>query len=249
MKIQIEHNGVILNGFLDCPLKSYKQQTIIILLHGFGADCGRTSKSLMNELAQFLKQKGSYVLRLDFYGCGDSDGNFYNMTLSTQINDVICEFNYVLSKFPSYQVYLIGFSEGGLVASLAAPSMTSLNGLILISPALSMLSEARHGILLGTKFARDNIPSKLFIDKINQTVGNEFIVQCINCQEKKISNYQNRVLYCQSICDEYVPQSVQKQYSNFYRDRVSFRKIDACNHIFSDRKGREELLKNIIEFI
>lgn len=89
------------------------------------------------------------------------------MTLSTQIKDALYEFNYVSESFPDYKIYLLGFSEGGLIASLVAPNMTSLNGLILVSPALSMLSEARNGVLLGTKFARNNIPSKLFIKKID----------------------------------------------------------------------------------
>lgn len=248
MKIKIKHDGIVLRGFLDVPLQDRKQKTLVILLHGFGADCGRVSGSLMSDLSIFLRQKGCYVLRLDFFGCGNSDGDLYNMTLSTQIKDALYEFNYVTNSFPSYKIYLLGFSEGGLVASLVAPNMASLNGLILISPALSMLSESQNGIILGTKFMKNNIPSKLFIKKINQFVCKEFISECINCQTNVISNYQKTVLYCQSICDEYVSQNVQKQYNDFYK-RIIFKKIKARNHIFSDTRGRNSLFENIINFI
>lgn len=63
-----------------------------------------------------------------------------------------------------------------------------------------------------------------------------------------ISNYQKPVLYCPSICDEYVPQNVQKQYNDFYK-RIIFKKIKARNHIFSDTRGRNSLFENIINFI
>lgn len=171
------------------------------------------------------------------------------MTLSTQIKDALYEFNYVSESFPDYKIYLLGFSEGGLIASLVAPNMTSLNGLILVSHALSMLSEARNGVLLGTKFARNNIPSKLFIKKIDQSVSKSLITECINCQKNMIANYQKAVLYCQSICDEYVPQGGQKQYYNFYKENVIFKRIKAHNHIFSDIKGRNSLFESIINFI
>lgn len=38
----------------------------------------------MSELSIFLRQKGCYVLRLDFFGCSSSDGDFYDIINSNK---------------------------------------------------------------------------------------------------------------------------------------------------------------------
>lgn len=59
--------------------------------------------------------------------------------------------NMVNFYYPNAKVILLGFSEGGLIASLAAPTL-QIDKLILLAPAISMLTEIRRGILLGTSF-------------------------------------------------------------------------------------------------
>ena len=111
-----------------------------------------------------------------------------------------------------------------------------------------MLTEIRRGILLGTSFDIKHIPNIIDISKINQTVGKKFIIECINCSEQQISSFYGPVLYCQSLCDEYVPQEVALKYQNLYFNRIKIRKYDTSNHVFAGY-NRKEMLQDIVDFI
>lgn len=244
-KLKIKRGRITLRGYIDKP--NQKIESVVILLHGFGADCGRTKGSLINDCAKFLNYNGLLVIRVDFYGCGKSDGIFKDMSLSTQLEDVLAMVNMVNFYYPNAKVILLGFSEGGLIASLVAPTL-QIDKLVLLAPAISMLTEIRRGILLGTSFDIKHIPNIINISKINQTVGKKFIIECINCSEQQISSFYGPVLYCQSLCDEYVPQEVALKYQNLYFNRIKIRKYDTSNHVFAGY-NRKEMLQDIVDFI
>lgn len=244
-ELKLQRDKFILRGYIDKPKQEI--ENIVILLHGFGADCGRIKGSLISDCAEFLNHNGCLCIRVDFYGCGMSDGIFQEMSLSSQLKDVSAIMNMCHVDYPNSKVTLLGFSEGGLIASLVAPTL-KLSKLVLLAPAISMLTEIRTGNLLGTYFNIKHIPDTIKLDRINQTIGKKFIVECINCNEQKISNYDGPVLYCQSLCDEYVPQKVVLNYQNLYCGRMITKMFHTSNHVFAGYE-RVNMLEDIINFI
>ncbi len=60
----------------------------ILICHGFaGQKTGRYR--LYVTLAEELAKSGVAVLRLDFRGCGDSEGDFVNTTLAGEVSDAL----------------------------------------------------------------------------------------------------------------------------------------------------------------
>lgn len=220
---------------------------IIILLHGFGADCGRTAGSLMDDCAKTLSCAGYCSIRFDFYGCGKSSGVFKQMSLSSQLSDVVAVVEMAKGLYPMVKITLLGFSEGGLVASLAA-SMLKIDKLILLAPAISIIEEIKRGQLLGTALDIDCLSDSLYIKRIDRVVGKTFIQDCIDCDVRQISKYSGPVLYCQSIHDEYVPQKVEKIYQKLYFNRMSVVRVNTSNHIFNGCE-RKVMLEKVINFV
>lgn len=89
---------------------------VIILCHGFkGHKC--ENKRLFVEAARAFCQEGYDVLRFDFYGSGDSEGEFEDTLVSTNIINLQDAYKFVKQR--GYQdVAILGISMGAATAIL-----------------------------------------------------------------------------------------------------------------------------------
>jgi alpha/beta superfamily hydrolase len=100
---------------------------VVLLLHGFSGtrdelEIPATREGIFTRTARLLADAGYASLRIDFRGSGDSDGDFADTTYSGQIADAT-EALHVLKADPRVartRIALIGWSQGGLVASAIA---------------------------------------------------------------------------------------------------------------------------------
>jgi len=81
--------------------------------------CSKDSKAAA-YISRALAERGIAVLRFDFTGLGQSDGEFSDSTFSSNIDDIICAARYLAANHAAPQI-LIGHSLGG-AAVLAAAS-------------------------------------------------------------------------------------------------------------------------------
>ena len=102
---------------------------IVVIAHGFASNKNGSSKDIAAQLANL----GAHSLRFDFYGHGDSDGKFEDVTVSKGADDVLSAINYV-SALGYSNIHLIGTSYGGACSILAAAKTDKLKSLILRSP-------------------------------------------------------------------------------------------------------------------
>jgi hypothetical protein len=72
------------------------------------------------ELARTLQKEGIATFRFDFEGCGDSEGNFGEMTIKREARDLNSALKTVLKEgdFDSSKIAFIGDSLGAVVISL-----------------------------------------------------------------------------------------------------------------------------------
>ncbi|MBX5172350.1 alpha/beta fold hydrolase [Rhizobium sp. NZLR1b] len=99
----------------------------VVLLHGFGGTrhelmISQTGTGIFTHTAEKLASLGFSSLRIDFRGVGESGGRFQDTTYNRQIEDCIAAMDFV-SDLPSggpNAIFLLGWSQGGLVAAVAA---------------------------------------------------------------------------------------------------------------------------------
>jgi pimeloyl-ACP methyl ester carboxylesterase len=92
-------------------------------------------------VADYLTRNGIAVLRYDDRGVDGSTGDFFQSTNMDFSQDVISAFNYLCSRkeIDTNKIGLIGHSEGGVVAAIAASRKTHIGFIILLaSPGINL---------------------------------------------------------------------------------------------------------------
>lgn len=122
-----QNNKVV--GILSNPHKQINIP-IVILTHGFGSGKDRNTYT---KLESILNKNGYATLRFDFFGHGESDGKFEEITVSKAVEDTKMAIKVVEGKGFS-QIVLLGTSFGGNASILTASSYSvHLSALILRS--------------------------------------------------------------------------------------------------------------------
>ena len=120
-------DGQLLAARLDLPLDG-KPITCALFAHCF--TCTKNLRAV-NHISQALVEKGVAVLRFDFTGLGDSDGDFSDTNLSTNIDDLV-----VAAEFMEQQIHapsiLIGHSLGGAAVLCAAMELPKVKAVATI---------------------------------------------------------------------------------------------------------------------
>src|SRR5512139_2578035 len=112
---------------------------IAILCHGF---LSSKTSSTNNALTRLLVDQGIATFRFDFFGQGESQGPFEQITTTMAIEQANLAID--LMKEKGYrQVGLMGSSFGGLVSILTASRRTDLACLALKCPVVDFAEELR----------------------------------------------------------------------------------------------------------
>lgn len=116
----IENEGQKIFGIMHRPLHA-PHAPAVLMCHGFaGNKIGRYR--IYVQLAQQLARVGIATLRFDFRGSGESEGEFSEMTIDTEVSDALKGLEW-LRKQPhidAKRIGMLGNSFGGAIAVLAA---------------------------------------------------------------------------------------------------------------------------------
>jgi alpha/beta superfamily hydrolase len=131
---------ISLAGTLTLPSKQGIFPTVI-LIAGYGPkdrDATGMGHKYFLTLADYLTQQGIGILRFDKRGVGQSTGSFETSTSRDFADDVIASINYLKSRsdIDAHKIGLIGISEGGLIASMAAAESLDVAFMVLMAPAV-----------------------------------------------------------------------------------------------------------------
>jgi uncharacterized protein len=106
--------GLNLCGILEEPNPT--KEKVVIMVHGYASHKNRTtSRLLLEEFAT----RNINSFRIDLDGCGESEGNFAEQTISSAIDDILAAIKFVEGR--GYTIIdLLGSSAGGLAVMGAA---------------------------------------------------------------------------------------------------------------------------------
>lgn len=108
----------------------------IVFCHAFGDEAFRTHREMV-VYARRLAKEGYAVLRFDYRGCGDSEGNFEDFTLKTRISDIRRAVDTLVEKSGVESIGLLGLRFGGALAAALATRDPRIEYLILWAPIVN----------------------------------------------------------------------------------------------------------------
>lgn len=132
--ITLENKGEKIFGILHRPLEN-KPAPAVLICSGFaGNKCGKFR--VFVTLGKELAKRGIAVFRFDYRGAGDSEGEFSDITLEGEINDVEICLKFLQSNpyIDPSRIGLLGKSLGGVVSVLTASRTQNIKSIALWAP-------------------------------------------------------------------------------------------------------------------
>jgi putative redox protein len=120
-------NGEILSGRLDLPAEQ-DPHNFAIFAHCF--TCTKDFSAVRN-VSKALATQGFGVLRFDFTGLGDSDGNFADTNFSSNVADLISAADFLAKEYKAPSL-LVGHSLGGAAAIFAGGQIETIKAIATI---------------------------------------------------------------------------------------------------------------------
>ena len=124
--------GEKLSGRLELPTNEPKAFALF-------AHCFTCSKDIVaaSTIAKTLTSNDIAVLRFDFTGLGNSQGDFSNTNFSSNVSDLVSACKALEKDYQSPQI-LIGHSLGGAAVLKAAPTMENIKAVVTIGSPSSV---------------------------------------------------------------------------------------------------------------
>ncbi|NOQ56183.1 MAG: hypothetical protein GQ477_05260 [Nanohaloarchaea archaeon] len=141
-KISIKNDsGETLSGLRAVPDIKKDKYPAVILVHGFGVT--KHEYGLFDILSKTLASSGFLVYRFDFSGCGESEGDYLNTTLTKQKDElsIILDFVRSESDVDSSKVFIVSQSFGTSVTVALNPEVKAIVFMGSISDPKKILSK------------------------------------------------------------------------------------------------------------
>tara|TARA_B100000315_G_C14569123_1_gene584553 strand:+ start:165 stop:1307 length:1143 start_codon:yes stop_codon:yes gene_type:complete len=241
-------DNILLSGTLSVPKGSDPFKCVILLPGSLQADRdgenpNRIEKSphkYLLVLSDYLSKNGIATFRYDKRGCGESEGNYNEITINNLAEDGVFAFEF-LSKNPKLShLGVAGHSEGGLIApiivnkskhssfiiSMAAPSL----------PLIKVCVDQKHQQYIDTGISKDGVhllnetDSDLLQATIDLPDTDELIkkIQEISERYKQLSKKDLRIL-CWDGTEKVVKETLDELTAPYFRSSLlhnSFKELE-----------------------
>jgi pimeloyl-ACP methyl ester carboxylesterase len=206
---------------------------LVVLCHGFLSNKNSTTNKM---LARLLIERGIATFRFDFFGQGESQGPFEQMTLTAAIDQARSALDLVTTKGYRH-LGLIGSSFGGLVSILVAAQRPDLSALALKCPVADFPETLR------LEFGEERMAHWKQSDEIPNVTGGPGPVplkyhlyeNCLTYDAYKAAEaIQAPTLIVQGDCDELVPLHQSRRLNDAIRVQTRLEIVKGADHGFTN---------------
>ncbi len=134
-QVIIESNGKRLVGMIHRPAEPASSGPAFLFCHPFAEEKKSSHRALV-EIARRLAAGGFGVLRFDFFGCGDSDGDLQDATIAGWLRDIQAARKLLAQEYAGRPAGILGLRLGATLAAIASGNDTNIQHLVMIEPIL-----------------------------------------------------------------------------------------------------------------
>ncbi len=230
--------GENLSGLLEVP--DNIPVAYVLFAHCF--TCGKDIAAA-SRIARELVALGFAVLRFDFTGIGNSDGDFANTNFSSNVEDLVCAANYLRDHHQAPRL-LIGHSLGGTAILKAAHEIPESTGVVTIGSP----SDAEH---VGKQFVTDMDTIEREGEAVVALAGRSFLVKkqfIDDIRQNKntgVQNLRKALLVLHSPIDSIVPITQAEKIFVAAKHPKSFVSLDDADHLLGKKQDAQYAAKTI----
>jgi len=223
----IGSTGARLAARLEIPVG--EPSAFAVFAHCF--TCSKDSRAA-SRIARALTASGIAVMRFDFTGLGDSDGDFSNTDFSSNVDDLVAAAAYLEAEHRA-PTLLIGHSLGGAAVIAAAERVSSVRAVATIgapsdpSHVTALFSTALHSIVADGE-AEVELAGRSFT--IRRSLLDDLAEQP---QLERIRRLDRALLVLHSPVDDTVAIDNARQIYEAARHPKSFVALDGADHLLT----------------
>ena len=228
--------GAVLGAELDLP-DDNKPRAYALFSHCF--TCSRNLKAF-HVICEELSAQGIGVLRFDFTGIGDSEGEFPKTNFASNVNDIVAAAEYMAANYAPVKL-LIGHSMGGTAILHAAARIPSCTAAVTLAAPSDPGHVARF--FIGKRPEVNQSGSAMITIGGNHFEIREKFFEDIAYAEdgSSLSSFKKPLLICQSKDDELLgfehAERIYKQAGN----PASIISLEHADHLLNAQKDSSYL--------
>lgn len=225
-------NGIRLSGLLEAPASEVKAYALFAHCFTCGKDIAAASR-----ISRALVAKGIAVLRFDFTGLGNSDGDFANTNFSSNLDDLAAAADFLAEHYLAPQL-LIGHSLGGAAVLAVANRIASAKAVVSIA-APAKAEHVMHNFADSLdKIKRDGIATvKLGLREFN--IQKQFIDDLRQNSQQSFDLHGKSLLVLHSPVDSVVSINEAEKIYRSVKHPKSFISLDKADHFLSNKADAE----------
>lgn len=257
-QLTIAHEQLSLTATLHYPHTDTEQvenngkRPVVIICHGFvGSRIG--VDRLFVKTARALAAKGNYVLRFDYGGCGESDGDYGTLGFDSMVDQTRTVIDYVSSCdfIDPTRLTLLGHSLGGAVAIMTAVKDRRVKRLALWSAVGYPFNDI---VRIVGRSSYDQAYTKGKTDYVGYTLAPVFFDSLMEHQPfQAATRFSGDVLLVHGTSDDVIP----VDYSFLYQKVFWTRSEGTCekeivfqaNHTYSTDTHQQEAIQATLRWL
>ena len=237
-KVVFSSKGVLLAGLLERPAGEVNAYALFAHCFTCGKDIVAASR-----ISRALVQEGIAVLRFDFTGLGNSDGDFANTNFSSNLDDLKAAAHFLREEYEAPQL-LIGHSLGGAAVLAIANEIPESRAVVTIAAP----ANAEH-VVHNFSGSIDEIQSQ-GLAKVNLgprqfTIKQHFLEDLENHAKRGFTLDKKALLVMHSPMDTSVSIAQAEKIYTQAKHPKSFISLDTADHLLTN-KADADYVANVI---
>jgi putative redox protein len=232
-KVEFESNGIKLAGLLE------SSDSDAVRAYALFAHCFTCSKDIAaaSRISRALVALGYTVLRFDFTGLGNSDGDFSNTNFSSNVEDLVAAADFLRSEFQAPQL-LIGHSLGGAAVLKAAESIDEVTAIATIGAPFDAQHVSKQ---LGSDLEKVSIEGEAEVDLAGRKfkIKKQFVDDIRSQNNDHIAKLRRALLILHSPGDATVNIAEAEKLYVEAKHPKSFISLDKADHLMRQREDSE----------
>jgi putative redox protein len=237
-KVEFESNGLMLSGALEAPESSVRCYALFAHCFTCGKDVAAASR-----IARALTREGIAVLRFDFTGLGNSDGDFANTNFSSNLQDLLAASEFLRREYEAPSL-LIGHSLGGAAVLAMAAQVPEVKAVVTIG-APHRAEHVVHNFAASLDEIREHGEADVSLGGRQFKIQKQFIDDLESYEAVGIGKLRKALLVMHSPLDDTVNIAEAEKIYVEAKHPKSFVSLDDADHLLTRKADSEYVAATI----